>query len=489
MNRRQLLKYARDNGYEGKAVLADVLKFLEDGGYVVDGKIAVDAGDGSERNFKIADVWAKTAAPLKLAKEDADDEDESPREEAERRTKARNERLARQEALDEEEKTKGKGGSTITAKAWRAVAERKAYDQRASRGEALYDCSDIAEVATAHTRLKMSGVMGGASYGKLEEDKDICQKAGVEYDNTLGGSTVPDEFSPHISRVMTRQGGMGSQVRNVNMSSDVQIFGKRTGGTTVYAVGEGVAITASTPTKTNVELTAKKLGSLVQISSELMHDSAINVADDIQMEINYGFRAAEDNFIINGDGTSTYYGYVGLRAAFLNLSATRANIAGAYVAAGNTFASVTLKNHTDLMGIIPDLEQAGEYKWYCHRRYYFQVMVPLAQAAGGVTSTELENGMRQNIFEGSPVVFINSMPRVATADTVCALYGDASLAATIGRKGPVEIVSSDQRYFDQDLTAFRGIQRTAFSPHDIGNASGTESLRTPGPLVAMLLTT
>jgi HK97 family phage major capsid protein len=72
---------------------------------------------------------------------------------------------------------------------------------------------------------------------------------------------------------------------------------------------------------------------------------------------------------------------------------------------------------------------------------------------------------------------------------VVALYGDASLAATIGRNGGTEIVSSDQRYFDQDLTAFRGIKRVAFSVHDIGNASATESLRTPGPIVALALTT
>lgn len=497
MNRQQLLKHARENGYTGKAVLADVLKFLEDNGLAVDGEVRVSVkGSEGERVLKVAEVWAKTAAAITIEDEAeaTDDDEESPREEAERKKKdadrlkrARNPRLAGAEA--DADKTKDGETKTIQAKAWRGIANRKAYDQKASRGEAVFDCSDIAEVVTAHTRLTMAGVMGGAPYGQESEDREICQKAGVEYDNTLGGSLVPDEFSTHVSRVMPRQGGMGSQVRNVPMSGDVQTFNRRTGGTTVYAVGEGVSITASTPTKTNVTLTTKKLGQIVQISSELMHDAAINVADDMQMEINYGFRAAEDNLIINGDATSTYWGYTGFRTAFLNLSATRANIAGFLVGAGNTFASLTLVNFTDTMGLLPDLEQAAEAKWYVNRRFYFNTMVRLAQAAGGVTSIELESGMRQNMFEGSPVVFVNAMPRVATADTVVALYGDASLAATLGQNGGVQIVASEHRYFDQDLTAFRGTKRVAFSAHDIGNASATESLRTPGPLVALALST
>lgn len=497
MNRQQLLKFARANGYEGPAKLDEIKSFLSESGLITDeGEVRVSVKGGKVELCKVEDAWKKTAAATVDAVDDEEGEDDpdekgiTPREKARRETarlkRARNERLSNQEVEDQDA---GKDSMAINAKAWRNMANRKAYDQKAARGEALYDCSDIAEVVTAFTRLKMSGVMGGAPYGQSEQDKEICQKVGVEYDNTLGGATVPDEFSSHISRVMTRQGGMGSQVRNVPMTRDVQTFGKRTGGSTVYAVAEGAAITASTPTKTNVTLTAKKLGELITISSELMHDSAINVADDMQFEMNYGFRAAEDNLIINGDGTASTYGFVGFRNAFLNLSATRANIAGFNVGAGNTFASLTLPNFTDTMGLLPDLEQAGEYKWYVNRRFYFGTMVRLAQAAGGVTSTELENGMRQNVFEGSPVVFVNAMPRVATADTVVALYGDASLAGTLGSVGPVEIASSEHRYFDQDITAFRGTKRVAFVPHDIGNASATEASRTPGPLVALALTT
>lgn len=494
MNRFELIAWCRKQGFKGKPTLEEVTAFLADGGHDPE-ELRIEDGDETVL-YSVEKLWKivpKLKSSVAVADDDDAEDDEQDAVEVKKtkrlkeksRLQIGNPRLAETEAADDDDSHKG--GSTISAKAWVNVAARKAYDLAATAGRTRYVCSDVAEVCAAYSRLKIAG---DYDYQQKRHDKDICKKAQVEYDNTLGGSLVPDEFTNYVSRVMTTQGKMKQAVRNVTMSRDVQTFNRRVSGLTVYKPGEGNAITASTNVKTPVELTTSKLATLTTVSSELFKDSAINQADDIAFEINYAFDAASDNIICNGDGTSTYYGFTGLRSAFTNLSATRANIAGAFVGpvsgGGTTFTSLTMASFEGVQGRLPDLNMMGEPSWYVNRRFYWEVMMGLALAVGGVTAGEIE-GKRVQMFLGSPVVFVNAMPRVPTVDTVAALYGDASLAATFGVNGGVEIDESKDRYFDQDLIAFRGRKRIAFVPHDIGNASGTEASRTPGPLVALLL--
>ena len=61
------------------------------------------------------------------------------------------------------------------------------------------------------------------------------------------------------------------------------------------------------------------------------------------------------------------------------------------------------------------------------------------------------------------------------------------MGAMLGRvNNSFEVATSDQRYFDSDEIAIRGIHRVAFNAHDVGNADATEANREPGPIVGLI---
>jgi HK97 family phage major capsid protein len=485
MNRKQLLKLLKGLGYDGKADLPEIKSWLTEQGYDPE-DFRITKG-GKVEVLELETVWKKAPAAAIV---DADaDEDELRLKAAEdalksltdeKRLAAKNHKGAAADADLHE------GGQRLSAKAWVDRSERKAYDRKAASGLTVFPDAEMAEVAGAHIRLKIAGLTG-KDYPKRQSDLDILRKSAVEYDNNLGGALVPVEVSNYLVSLKEAYGDPRGIFRSVPMSRDVQTFPKDTADLAVYAPGEGGTITPSDPQWTTVSLTAKKLAVLTTVSSELLNDSVFNVAEIIPNKMRYAFRKAEEQAFFIGDGTSTHYGFHGIAAALKALSATIANIAGLVVGTGNEYSELTLADFESVAGRLPDFEGlGGDPEWFVNKRFYFEVMVRLALASGGVTAAEVE-GRRTPMFLGYKVNFIRSMPRTQANSQVCALFGWPKLAATMGDVlGGISVAQSEHRYFDQDLIAFRGIERVAFQAHDIGNASATESLRTPGPVVGLI---
>lgn len=375
------------------------------------------------------------------------------------------------------------GGFSPQASARRA--EAKTYNRKAAQGKTAFSDADTAEAFRAWFK---STAFRNVDYVGKALDLEIAKKNNVTTTFTAGGALVPEDFLADLKRLRENYGQVGELAREVNMSRDTITLPRRTGGLTVYAPGEAGAATESNPAYDQYNINAVKRMTLSQYSSELLNDGAINIADEIANEIVYAFEKDLMESLVNGDGTTTYFGDVGYRNAFLNLSATRANIAGAVVGAGNAFSELTLANFQTVQGRLPDFDSiSGEPKWYVNKRFYFEVMQRLALAVGGVTATEVgEKGMVP-MFLGSPVVFIRSMPRTEANDVVCAMYGWGYEAASVGRvNGSMEIATSAEFDFDNDLYTVRGKHRAGVTVHDVGNASATEASRNPGPMVALL---
>jgi HK97 family phage major capsid protein len=86
---------------------------------------------------------------------------------------------------------------------------------------------------------------------------------------------------------------------------------RRTDGLTASFTGENTALTESQVSWDNINLTAKKLGVLTRMSTEIEQDAVVAIADWLVGEIAYAFAAKEDDCGFNGDGTSTYGGMRG----------------------------------------------------------------------------------------------------------------------------------------------------------------------------------
>ena len=174
----------------------------------------------------------------------------------------------------------------------------------------------------------MATIMGDAAARQWCREHGIEIRVQVEGINTAGGFLVPDEMERAIIDLREEYGNARKNCRFKPMSSDHSITPRRTGGVTAYFIGETTAITESEKSWNQVELTAKKLGALTRMSTDLSEDAIINIADDLAQEMAYAFAAKEDACCIDGDGTSTYGGMIGIRPKMIDGSH-----AGSYVSA------------------------------------------------------------------------------------------------------------------------------------------------------------
>ena len=319
-------------------------------------------------------------------------------------------------------------------------------------------------------------------------------KAMNEGINEQGGALVPPEFDNMLIRLLERFGVFRQFTRINQMAGDTKMIPRRTGGVTASWVGEGAAITDSTPTYDNVQLVAKKLAARVIMSSEITEDSAISISDQLAFEIGTAFALAEDQAAFLGDASPTYGGITGIAPKLRGLDATVGNIAGLSVAvdgtgtAVNTFAEFALLSFNNVVALLPQYADTGQTAWYVHRTFYFGVMQRLELAAGGNTILEVATGDRspRPRFLGYPVNFTQVMPRTDANSQICAILGDLSMGAVMGDRRQRTLFTDPFSLSANDQIAVRGTERIDIIVHDVGNASATAALRQPGSIVALI---
>lgn len=367
-------------------------------------------------------------------------------------------------------------------------SQRKAYDKRAKSGR------DFAGKKMTSFGSADEAELFGAWYKSVTmpqtlkaDERSLLAKANITSNISSGGATVPDIFIPSLIELKELRGAARQVLDVQTVGSDVVQFPRRTGGVSVYWAGEAGSITASDVATNVVQVVANKMTALTYVSNELLNDSAINFGDFVAREHAYAFADKEDEAVFNGDGSSTYGTHTGFRTKLLT-DATPANNAGVVVGDGSaSYSALTLPNFEAVVGRAPAYVDQANPVWVCHKEFYFNTMAKLALAAGGVTSIEVANGLRQQIFMGYPVVFSQVMPRIAAASQVCCLFGAFNLAAKATQVGGGMQIASDASVgFASDTTAFRGTNRFGISVHDVGNTSGTAASRIPGAVVGLV---
>ena len=501
MNRRDLLRAAKKAGYAGASDLAELKKWAEAEGVEFDLK-----------GKKIEEVWATTLA-LVVDEPDAKDADEPAAKRGRGdpgKVGAVNASLAdiddpsgaAPKARQPEYRKTYTWGDHQAARTYKSrVALRTSGAKIGSQPHegACFSDADTAEAAGAWLRLAVASRNGCADYPKRLCDTDIVKgtlgtKVLETITNTLGGALVPEEFQAELVSLKELRGAWRQYCRVRPMASDTLVLPRRTAGATVYFPGEGGAITASNPTFDNFKLTAQKMAVLCYASREILNDSAVSIADVLGEEIAYAFSDKEDEIISNGDGTSTYGTLQGVRHRFVNLSSTRADIAGLQVGDGDLFSELILADFEGVIGRAPAYTDPAGPQWIMNKRMYWNAVVRLAIAQGGATGTEWAEWKSGNpMLLGYPVRFVQTMPHLGITgttvrDTVTALFGIFNQGMTIGDvRGGMEIATSEHYAFNTDQITWRGIQRFAFNAHDLGNASSTAASQVAGPIVGLLM--
>lgn len=296
-------------------------------------------------------------------------------------------------------------------------------------------------------------------------------------DSTTDGALITPEFSSRLVRLIEQFGVFESNAFVMPMGSSDLTFLRRTGGMTVFLVGENTAGTASQPTHGNVTLNAKEWGTLTYVPRTLEEDSAAMIGEIIAFEIAQAMAEKTDECGFNGDGSATYFGVVGVRARLTTVNGVDEG-GGLVLGAGNLHSELTLADHDRLMGILPQYA-ANNAAFYCSRTYFFNTMVRLMHAQGGVTAGEIQ-GRRQLMFGGDPVHITQVMPRSDAVSQVSCLYGDLRAAATIGRRRGLTIETSRDYQFAARQITYLGTQRKAITVNDVGSAT------VAGPIVGLI---
>jgi len=324
---------------------------------------------------------------------------------------------------------------------------------------------------------------------KFCRDNGIAAKALDEGINAAGGALIPPEFDRLIVRLIEANGVFRQNAKNRPMRSDLTSRPRRTGGVTTQWLGQGDAITASTPAYDSINLVAKKLAALTVASSEIDEDSALIIADEIASEIGIAFALAEDLAGFLGDASPTFGGVTGVTRKLLGLDATIGNIAGIKIAAGNLWSEFIFQDFLDAASLLPQYADNPRTAWYCNRLFYFNTMLRCALvgaagvAAGGVVTTAPDG---RPVFLGYPVNFTQVMPRTDGNSQIACLLGDLSLACSLGDRRMRSIFVDPFSLGASDSIQIRGIERLDLMANDVGSASATPSLRVPGPVVGLI---
>lgn len=281
-----------------------------------------------------------------------------------------------------------------------------------------------------------------------------------------GGYLVPSPLSNAIIDIRADAGVSRKVSRVIPMTSNDLSIPKKLSGTTVYYPGEAGAITPSDATWGQIALNAKKRAILSYVSNELRDDAIINVMDDLASQMGQDFAVKEDSEFINGDGTSTYGGEVGLAAAIG---------AGGVVTAAtghDTWPELDLADITAVMGALPSKWRAYRPAWIASASFYHTAMVRLLLASSGNRVADLEGGpSSMPTFAGYPVYFTDLLPTTTAAATIVAFFGAFSQAVVIGDRTGIRIDQSEHAAFENDVVAMRGVTRYDILVHEPGTAS------------------
>ncbi len=323
-------------------------------------------------------------------------------------------------------------------------------------------------------------VAGNAQAIRWCERNGIHTRALAENINTAGGNLVPDGFEATIIKLREDFGIFRQHTKVLPMVSDHIFIPRRSGGITATFTAENVALTESDPSWNNVELTAKKLGAITRMSTELNEDSIVNLANEVGEEFALALAFKEDTVGFVGTGIASHGGILGIQTEFDSNEGTYVGSVNA-VSGENLLSEFTTASIGSLMGALPQYAVRNA-KFFCSSSVNEIVFGKLLVAGGGNTMRDLSEERRPQ-YLGHEIV-VSQVLRGGTAATDMnnvhfILYGDLAKSSTMGERRGITVGTSDQRYFELDQIAMKVTERIDINNHDLGDDS------TVGPMVAL----
>jgi HK97 family phage major capsid protein len=336
----------------------------------------------------------------------------------------------------------------------------------------------------AEARYQRAGMWLRATVFESPSAREWCErnmvpvrKAATESMDSAGGFLVPVELSNAIMDLRDMYGAFRRRARVQPMATDTMTVPRHTnGGMTASFFAENTGASAGSFTVDQVQLTARKLGAIVTMSSELEDDALTSMVDYVANELAWAFAVKEDQCAFLGDGTSTYASLVGISKLVLDGNHAQAKVTAA--SGHNTFANIDQTDLTSLMGAVR-ASAIPNAAWFCSATAFAQSFCRLSSGSGGGYLYVAEvDGIQTPHYLGFPVILTQALPLVTTtlSGSVMLAFGDMYAGGILGERRGITIARSRDRYLDIDQVAILGTERFDAIIHDAGDNANKGSI-------------
>lgn len=297
------------------------------------------------------------------------------------------------------------------------------------------------------------------------DDAKMKEMTSDDSGSPYAGYTVDSELSAEIRHLITEYGVARREMTALPLSKGSYKANDLATDVTTYWVDEGAVIGSTQAVLGQEELTLKKIGAIVTMTSELLEDTEIDFIAFLASRVAEGIAKGEDEAFFKGDGTSAYGSFTGL------LEATDVN---EVVLAGTTFASMDADDLLDMIDETPSGALANA-KFYYHRTIK-SILRKLKSTQGEYIYQAPSQSGPATVW-GYPEVLVEAMPSKTdtAADTSFVLFGDLRQACIFGYKSSGIVASrfnsgvvrnvadnADINLITTDREAIRWVERVGY---------------------------
>ena len=314
--------------------------------------------------------------------------------------------------------------------------------------EAAQRCGVDPQAAGYEVRLSsQSPKMSHGGFGKEYRAQSLTDSA--------GGYTVPEGFSNELEKSLLAFGGPRKVARVIRTSSgnDLPWPTVNDTGNTGRLLAENAAITETAITFGSKTFSAYKFSSdSVLVSSELMQDSAFNLASEVGAMLGERLGRIEASYFPPGTGSSQPGGIV--TGAGAGVTAARASA----IASDELFE---LAHSVD-----PSYRGQSSCGWMMHDN----VLLALRKLKDGNDQYLWQEGMsagEPDRLLGHPITINQNMASSVATGEITVLFG-AMAKFIIRDAGSVRLYKLEERYRDNDQTGFVAFKRSDSGVIDAG---------------------
>jgi len=300
----------------------------------------------------------------------------------------------------------------------------------------------------------------GAEFRKLAQSVpgtgfNVALPRGVEQRTLLDSNVpLPTSFVGQLYRVLVDT----STIRQANPSVFTTSSGENlvVPRATAYAnalwTAEGGTLTASDPTLSSVTLGAYKVGTIIQVSYELLHDEGFDVAGFIASEAGMMLGVTVDTAYVAGTGTTQPTGFNAAATVALTAATGTGSTTGLPTSGSVIGADVLIELYHS---IVPQYRPRASYIMHDAT---VKVVRKLKDSTGQyLWQPALVAGQPDTVL-GRPVYPDPHMPQIGVS-TVPIAFGDFR-GYFIRDVTPLRFERSDEFAFGTDLVSFRALYRT-----------------------------